>query len=577
MKGLAIRPSQFTLSYGVGSIIEASGGPRIISDFQNWGRVFISGRKPSVEYFEIHDIVTSQLLNGGRIFRLPTNLDLDIPDSIPIFKTIPFPQWALCEQHNKLFVIGSNDRTQCQQCIDDGNVNSARKQSIRFVRACSDGHLDDVDWQGILHENNNPCSSIIFEWESRTGSSLRNVTIRCLECGQSIRLTDIYAKTIKCSGKIPESAHSKIAACSKKAQVVLRGSSSLRIPEIITTVAIPTRNSPLDNLLSKTLIKGVIMGEGDWTKDKLLMKMTYMREKTKVISPEDVEIVRNSEEGQITKAIHDLERRMIENDLTLDQVKLEEFHELETASQFGYPSDPCDSNPSFQINKHKVRSGVKFGPFELRIAPIENLRIMIVQKGYRRLGTDPLKNKLVETYYYDGNDRWYAGMEQFGEGIFIDIPNGIPVNDGSWNKFYASESSIFFHPQFVWWHTLSHRIINALSVDSGYSSASIRERIYGEIDDKTGNFSGGILLYATQPGGDGSLGGLISLVSIFERVMKSALKNLNYCSNDPLCSEQKPSATVNNGAACYACTLLSETSCELRNMFLDRNVLRGSL
>ena len=29
----------------------------------------------------------------------------------------------------------------------------------------------------------------------------------------------------------------------------------------------------------------------------------------------------------------------------------------------------------------------------------------------------------------------------------------------------------YLHPVFVWWHTLSHRLITALSVDSGYSSA----------------------------------------------------------------------------------------------------------
>ncbi len=64
------------------------------------------------------------------------------------------------------------------------------------------------------------------------------------------------------------------------------------------------------------------------------------------------------------------------------------------------------------------------------------------------------------------------------------------------------------HPVFVWWHTLAHRLINALSVDSGYSSAAVRERVYVYLNTTDGSFDGGILLYTVQPGGDGTLGGL---------------------------------------------------------------------
>ena len=37
------------------------------------------------------------------------------------------------------------------------------------------------------------------------------------------------------------------------------------------------------------------------------------------------------------------------------------------------------------------------------------------------------------------------------------------------------------HPLFVWWHTLSHSLIRAISNEAGYSSASIRERVYIEV------------------------------------------------------------------------------------------------
>jgi hypothetical protein len=124
---------------------------------------------------------------------------------------------------------------------------------------------------------------------------------------------------------------------------------------------------------------------------------------------------------------------------------------------------------------------------------------------------------------------------------------------------------------------LSHRLINALAVDSGYSSASVRERVYVNIDPATGIATGGVLLYTAQPGGDGTLGGLIALVPEFERVLDSAFRTLDSCSNDPLCGEEEFASGKYNGAACYACALVSETSCEYRNMRLDRNLLRENL
>ena len=147
----------------------------------------------------------------------------------------------------------------------------------------------------------------------------------------------------------------------------------------------------------------------------------------------------------------------------------------------------------------------------------------------------------------------------------------------TWLSAYTKTGDSSFHPLFVWWHSLSHRLITALSVDSGYSSASIRERVYFRRNPDSGEFYGGVLLYTTQTGGDGSLGGLIALVPQFERVLSIARRNIHSCSNDPLCGEQELSEGKPNGAACYACLLVSETSCEFGNIYLDRNLLRETI
>jgi hypothetical protein len=133
------------------------------------------------------------------------------------------------------------------------------------------------------------------------------------------------------------------------------------------------------------------------------------------------------------------------------------------------------------------------------------------------------------------------------------------------------------HPLHVWWHTVAHRVINALGIDSGYSSSSVRERVYSEIDATTGQARGGMLLYTVQPGGDGTLGGLISLVPSFGRVLDRAFRDLDSCSNGVLCDEERFDFGRPNGAACYACLFVSETSCEARNTGLDRTLLLDNL
>jgi hypothetical protein len=54
----------------------------------------------------------------------------------------------------------------------------------------------------------------------------------------------------------------------------------------------------------------------------------------------------------------------------------------------------------------------------------------------------------------------------------------------------------------------------------------------------------------------------------------AALENSHWCSNDPVCSEMESQGVMGlNQAACHACTLVSETSCEYNNLLLDRKLL----
>ena len=279
------------------------------------------------------------------------------------------------------------------------------------------------------------------------------------------------------------------------------------------------------------------------------------------------------------------------------ELRLEEFKALKAAATDGAPPQPSPtpgSPPQFEVIQQNVRTVPTDSGHNLRVTPVNRLRVVMVQTGYRRLG--PL-NSPVDLVFVDGQRQWYPGVELFGEGIFVDFAP-LTLSDQpshemkgnanvNWFNAWKNPSAIHqqamphtlheLHPVFVWWHTLSHRLINSLAIDSGYSSASIRERVFVDIDDQTGIATGGVLLYTAQPGGDGTLGGLIALVPQFKRVLSVALRELDSCSNDPLCGEEAFHPGKYNGPACYSCALVSETSCEHRNMKLDRRLLLDNL
>ena len=61
-------------------------------------------------------------------------------------------------------------------------------------------------------------------------------------------------------------------------------------------------------------------------------------------------------------------------------------------------------------------------------------------------------------------------------------------------------------------------------------------------------------------------------------VMERALSRAAWCSADPVCSENLggQGSKLANLAACHACVLLPETSCETVNQGLDRAVVVGT-
>ena len=129
-------------------------------------------------------------------------------------------------------------------------------------------------------------------------------------------------------------------------------------------------------------------------------------------------------------------------------------------------------------------------------------------------------------------------------------------------------------------HTISHILINQLTFECGYSSASLRERLY--VSDDSENPMAALLIYTAAGDSEGTMGGLVRMghPGSLEPLLQRALDKARWCSADPVCMEigdaggQGPDSC--NLAACHNCALVPETACEKFNRFLDRGLLVGT-
>lgn len=587
-----IRRSQFVTTYGPGSIIEGRNGPRVIPvlDF-GLGKYF---SHDLLEKFEILDIRMTHLMRA-KIFALPTNAALKRKNTQYIYRTIEFPKWRICNdriKHNS-FILYDGGETDglCPMC---GN----RGEPVRFIAACPDGHMDDVPWNFAVHGKDNVrCKGKWFYWIGG-GSSMKNITIECPECNRRISMGYVFSRKWRCSGRFPEhDRYKKISesnGCESSMMVIQRQATNLRIPEVKCLLTLPNYDisTNIANVLLKRAIIELIMAQ----KDSGIFNQTYFIKalETRVERGEIEDISSRSIEEYIDKNgwenFSELCEHVIlegeENGHIYKDMLMEEFTSLRNSSEIGY-----NEGANFKIRKSKnFNMKLPKTSIELQISPVDLLRTVTVQIGYRRmpylkLRNEPEANKLVtiKVSIPTSGEDWLPGFESRGEGIFITSRDN-PLAESNqaiieWNQmkhpsthYNKTPSNIDVKdPLFVWWHTLSHALIKALSLYSGYSSSALRERVYFNEDERTG----GILIYSAISGEDGGMGGLTGSIANFEEIISRASNLIILCSNDPLCIEHRISDRECNGAACHSCLLISETSCEYRNMWLDRHILLG--
>lgn len=615
--GQGIRPSQFILTYGPGAILEGQGGPRIILD----AGIGLFGNGPELRprtYSIGNARMSKGLLHGHRIYRLPTSSELPRGTK---YRTRPFPEWKLCVKHHgpgNDYLLYRGGR--CPYC---GGQNSG-EDAIRFVLACRRGHVDDVPWDYKVHggsecKNDSPNlrvrSGTAFYWH-RAGGALRDITVRCIHCEMGRNLGEMYGMPHRCAGRHPQNEisaqrHAQ-SNCDRDARIMARQSASLRVAETRTLLQIGPVHTHVHRLLQTDDIASAIVAletAGLKIDEPVFRKMIEGLANGGRVPESAASKLLSAEWDIVHDALDFVKKRPPD---TYGELIQEEFGELVKASVDGAPpqttrrdywegSSNTVSRTIFEVDPNCVDPDVATSSgHRFRITPVQKLTTVTVQIGFRREISDgDTENppEIVDVSFPSDDDngaRWYPGVEYTGEGIFLRLEEDegwmeTPRNDASatWldefrrhdldkypaQVFRNEERRDEIHPGFVWWHTLAHLLVRTIGQESGFSSASIRERVYFEHEGE--RCRGGILLYATQPGSEGTMGGLIGMRTHMQGILNRAFESCATCSGDPLCAESRFRSGGYNGASCYACLLSSETSCEHRNMWLDRNVLNG--
>ncbi|TXH17718.1 MAG: DUF1998 domain-containing protein [Gammaproteobacteria bacterium] len=597
-----VRPSQLLWTYGPGALIDLPSLSVVTLGIDQWEkdrcqpigepRLLTAVRKvlgPQVENLRVPPFQKSELVD-------PWSAEANI--GVPVR---PFPRWMRCVKCGLLspfdaglFEIKENrfrpERTRfvhkgCRGSKGDQPAKDADAVPARFLLACRDGHLDDFPWHYFVHRGNNPCKGTLRFFESGASLQTENLWVKCDACGASRSMAHAFGKVGKenlpsCRGRHPHLDHFD-EECDEEARAVLLGSTNSWFPITLSALAIPQAKDPLgqliqdgweffDDLDSEVAVAVTV---------KTLKKTGALPGIDKYPASDIWVAIEAHRNGGGQEVVGEAD------------IKGPEWEVLTAAN-------PPADYPHFMSKKVATPPG-----FENRIGRVlllERLREVNALLGFTRVeapeeASDPNERPQMAGLARRKPD-WVPANQVHGEGIFIqfdeaalrtwEAQDGVKRVDGmlegghrGWrNSRHLDPNEGYPGIRYAMLHTLSHLLIRELALECGYNAASIRERIYADVSGA--NPQAGILIYTAAADSDGTLGGLVDLgkPENLGRLLRQALNRSKVCSSDPLCSEHDPGKDRSlHAAACHACSLVAETSCERGNRYLDRSLLVQTL
>jgi hypothetical protein len=492
-----------------------------------------------------------------------------------------FPQWFVVQEGAGGAEPGRARRLVHRKALDDkGRFDGRPVVATRFVRACPRGHVDDLDWHGYAHGSDKECirgTRQLWLDERGTSGDLADLSVRC-ECGASRSLYEAALLEINplgtCRGARPWLGRDAHEECNLPSRLLIRTASNAYFPQVVSVLSLPDRGSAVEIAVREL-----------WDDLQIVERaadLAFLKRKPKLAAR-----LAGFTEGEILEAVRAMKKGGA-SDRPVKQVELDAL--------LGVPEGFDDDVPvdqSFQARRLPDAVWRRSSRSEgiAAVIQVHRLREVLALVGFTRFEAvtpdiDGEYETDVERAQLALEPAWFPAVENRGEGVFLQLR---PEAVRAWLARPAVEARLdalaaghrrwaqdrkgprpFPGGPYVLLHTLSHLLIQSLAMRCGYSASSIRERIY--VDDDGERF--GLLLYTGSPDAEGTLGGLVQQARHLEAHLEQALRTSALCSNDPICALHTPGESLEarwlHGAACHGCALVAETSCEMRNDYLDR-------
>ena len=451
---------------------------------------------------------------------------------------------------------------------------------VRFVRACRNGHIGDIDWYSFVHGGNTECRRQLWIEERGTSGDLAEVYVRC-ECGKAERSMALAIESpesmLRCDGKRPWLGAYANERCGEPNRLLIRTASNAYFTQLMSVISLPDRNVELRQAVE--LVWDFISEVAD------VGELKYERKKAKVYT-----ILGDYSDEEVFAEVKLRRGQSASQPKTIKQAEMETL--MSSKDELG--DDKPDGNFFARTLPKKVWDAPWMQSIE-RIVLVHRLREVMAQVGFTRFEavSPDIDGELemgVRRASLAREITWLPAVENRGEGIFIQfkkqavedwvsrpevLTHGMRLLRGyeAWKAEHSGASKKFVEQggllPYVLFHSFSHMLITEVSLECGYPASSIRERIYSIPD-----VGYGVLLYTGTSDAEGTLGGLVQVGRRIHEHIRGALSMGELCSNDPVCAQHEPSNIHErrflHGAACHGCLLVSETSCEQHNEFLDR-------
>ena len=613
----SIRRAQLIAPFGVGAMsVVRDGTATICCGLDHWFKNEDDGSPvKDISEFQINEWRLQRQLKVSYFLRPPDHRrpPQNAPPAVNSNLTVPFlrfPRWHFCSRCRQLSQQhqGAPGRLPCFNCRQKGR--RATLAQVPFIAICANGHLQDFPWNEWAHRSASPQCTKPLKLIATGGASLASQRVTC-DCGAKRNLgriteakddktflssaLDESGQDFLCTGMQPWHNNTATVPCNLPLKGSLRSASNVYFADIKSSIYIPrgTREVPakLIALMEMVPISTYITV---LRAVKMLSATTLRQQCGKILEPFSDSVIEaglNLISAGSTAPSED--KATVTGDDPLTSFRREEFNVLTTRRNEDMLTIRDTNLADYEKDISKYLSGIWL---------IETLRETRVLAGFTRIFPDNTqtleeRKQLLWRDAPSDNESWLPGYDVYGEGIFISLNEQL-LAESEWVKNAEKRIRLLnvhvaemrksrdlppriLSPRFVLTHTLSHLIINRLTFECGYSSASLRERLY--VSDNPKAPMAGVLIYTAAGDAEGTMGGLVRMgkPGSFEPLLRRAVETSRWCSSDPVCMEiggtsgQGPSNC--NLAACHSCALIPETACEEFNRYLDRGLLIGGI